>query len=244
MQRELFETGIKSISRSRFKTKRTILCKHCGKKVDPGKDSIGSREHRCSGCQRKYSALVGRRSGRLAALAVYSKAVGTKRIHYVVCRCACGKERTLRMSNFSSGKTRSCGCLNEDAIARKRLTPALAGMRQTINGYKKAAQKRGYAWQLSEAECESLFSGQCHYCGSAPGNYKKTRWHSGGFTYNGIDRKNNSLGYVPGNVVSCCSRCNRAKDTMSYSEFIQWIGKCSLHLFRHALTRDGGMQCA
>jgi hypothetical protein len=35
-----------------------------------------------------------------------------------------------------------------------------------------------------------------------------------------LDRKDNSLGYIPGNVVGCCTRCNYAKgDRYSYIEW-------------------------
>jgi hypothetical protein len=43
--------------------------------------------------------------------------------------------------------------------------------------------------------------------------------------YNGIDRKNNRLGYFSANVVSCCVVCNKAKRTMPYEEFVAYLIK-------------------
>lgn len=43
------------------------------------------------------------------------------------------------------------------------------------------------------------------------------------FVYNGIDRVDNSVGYVLSNCVPCCSTCNRMKGTMSSEEFKEKI---------------------
>lgn len=43
------------------------------------------------------------------------------------------------------------------------------------------------------------------------------------FVYNGIDRMDNSLGYISGNVVTCCQICNRAKGAMLLEDFMLWI---------------------
>lgn len=46
---------------------------------------------------------------------------------------------------------------------------------------------------------------------------------NGGAYY--LDRKNNDRGYEKGNLVVCCTRCNRGKsDQFSYEEWVE-IGK-------------------
>jgi hypothetical protein len=45
---------------------------------------------------------------------------------------------------------------------------------------------------------------------------------NGSFTYSGIDRIDSSIGYIEGNVVSCCSKCNTAKSDMPFDEFRVW----------------------
>lgn len=45
------------------------------------------------------------------------------------------------------------------------------------------------------------------------------------YAYNGIDRMDNSKGYVDGNVLPCCSICNHAKHVMNYDDFISWINR-------------------
>lgn len=58
----------------------------------------------------------------------------------------------------------------------------------------------------------------CHYCGYAI------------FTI-GLDRIDNSDGYRIGNVVSCCSLCNRSKNNLSAEKF---ISQCAQVAIRHA----------
>lgn len=52
----------------------------------------------------------------------------------------------------------------------------------------------------------------------------------GPFTFNGIDRLDNSGGYVSGNIVSCCQRCNMAKGKMSAGDFIGLCMAVSAHI--------------
>lgn len=94
-------------------------------------------------------------------------------------------------------------------------TPTKARLRQ----YKYSSQKHNIPTELTENEFISLFQGDCHYCGeTAPAKL------------NGIDRINSNLGYTQSNTVSCCWRCNRAKNDTPYDEFIEWISSVHNHL--------------
>lgn len=46
---------------------------------------------------------------------------------------------------------------------------------------------------------------------------------NGAYFYNGVDRINNSIGYVIENCVPCCRQCNRSKDILNQKEFYEWI---------------------
>lgn len=50
---------------------------------------------------------------------------------------------------------------------------------------------------------------------------------------NGIDRVDNSLGYVADNCVPCCEACNRAKLQMSSTDFINLANRIVTHQNRH-----------
>lgn len=77
--------------------------------------------------------------------------------------------------------------------------------------YKNNAKRRGFDWALGDAEADALFHQGCHYCGRLPA------------PVGGIDRKDNSKGYIKENVVACCKKCNRAKHTMPYEEFLKYL---------------------
>ena len=82
---------------------------------------------------------------------------------------------------------------------------------------KRSACSRGHDWYLSDEYAKILFTEECHYCGC-----KKQ--------LNGIDRMDNTLGYTPANCVSCCKKCNYAKHTLGYMEFIEL---CKMISVRH-----------
>ena len=69
----------------------------------------------------------------------------------------------------------------------------------------------------------------CFYCGNKPNQTIKAKGHNGDFVYNGIDRIDSSKGYVKGNVVPCCGRCNEAKMAISHKEFLSWVEQVYSH---------------
>lgn len=75
--------------------------------------------------------------------------------------------------------------------------------------YKVDARKRGLEFALSKEKFYSLCNKNCFYCGV--------------LVCVGIDRVDNSIGYVEGNIVTSCKDCNVAKMKMTVSEF---IGMC------------------
>lgn len=87
---------------------------------------------------------------------------------------------------------------------------------QTIGGrygtYKRAAKARGIEFKLTLDDFKRHWQMNCFYCGDAI----KTI---------GLDRIDNSVGYVDGNVVPACALCNRAKLTASPEVFIEMCMK-------------------
>jgi len=78
------------------------------------------------------------------------------------------------------------------------------------NSYKKRALQKDLIFQLSDEEFINIKSRSCYYC-----NRENTNIHN-----NGIDRKDNKIGYTLNNCVTCCSECNQMKSDMSDVEFI------------------------
>lgn len=55
--------------------------------------------------------------------------------------------------------------------------------------------------------------------------------------YQGIDRINNNLGYIEGNVIPCCSFCNYAKHIHTQEYFLSKISKIHNNVQRLAEKR-------
>lgn len=138
------------------------------------------------------------------------------------CKCDCGQKKYVRASNLRSGHTKSCGC-------SRRLESGLAAKRDVFREYKQNAKRRGYLFNLSFDNFIKLISKPCGYCGSIDTKIRKVSSDSGSFVYNGIDRKNNSIGYIIGNCISCCKFCNRAKDVDSEAIFLNKVRKVALY---------------
>ena len=90
------------------------------------------------------------------------------------------------------------------------------------------AKERGIDFQLDEKTFLSLTSSPCYYCNIPPARVSKTQTPGkGDYQYNGIDRVDSSLGYTAGNVVACCTECNRGKSNRTAEEFLSWARSVS-----------------
>lgn len=68
-----------------------------------------------------------------------------------------------------------------------------------------------------------LTTQECYLCGAPPSQayrHDKNPAHSEPFYYNGIDRVDNSMGYVSGNLYACCKTCNYAKGQLTLEQFL------------------------
>jgi len=127
------------------------------------------------------------------------------------------------------GRTRSCGCVRKETASlaglKKRLPFGVAGRNDVLSMYKAGAFQREYTWGISDEQFDSLVTSPCHYCGALPSNVKRKRTFHGDFVYSGIDRVDNTVGYLSNNVVPCCTLCNRMKSTMECDVFLNHIEK-------------------
>jgi len=174
----------------------------------------------------KIKNLDGKKFGRLTAIKRDTKKKGT----YWICKCGCGKEKSINASSLVEGNTKSCGCLAKEICRTTK-----NGRPTELNGihrqYKMDAKKRGYVFDLTLDDVEQLIKNNCFYCGIPPYRTYKSHRTSEDYLYNGIDRINNDVGYVKNNCVTSCKPCNRAKDIMSYVEFVNWIKRIRTHHF-------------
>lgn len=94
----------------------------------------------------------------------------------------------------------------------------------SFKGWLRKARQR-HRVSIGKSEWLKLKNSPCYYCGVEPHlllnfyhrlNLNKTAWMT-------IDRKNNSLGYEPNNVVPCCFNCNRIKGSFFSAEEMKFI---------------------
>ena len=142
----------------------------------------------------------------------------------VECLCRCGTVKVVSLWDVRSGKTRTCG--SHHFTYKDRSLPAFNNLYN--HTYKKRAIRSGLEFKLKKAEFKQLTQQPCHYCGGEPTG-RAARVISGKYEslyyYNGLDRMDNNRGYTIDNVVPCCMTCNRAKNTMSYDDFIKWLDR-------------------
>lgn len=150
---------------------------------------------------------------------------------------SCGEKKRLRVSSIRKDAHIFTGLCNVCAAKAK-----LAGVtgenhpswqggitlrNATIRSMQRAAKKRGYSWGITHEQCADVMQGDCFYCGSAPNNTRSDPSYKGKtnteYSYNGIDRIDNNVGYELSNIVPCCFRCNRAKGEMSIGEWFLHI---------------------
>jgi len=89
--------------------------------------------------------------------------------------------------------------------------------------YRRQAKARDLDWDLSDDDVDKLFAGDCHWCGEPPSNTGRHHGNYGDFRHNGIDRVDNTSGYVPGNTVSCCIVCNSMKRDFQEDVFLDRV---------------------
>lgn len=133
-----------------------------------------------------------------------------------LCRCTCGRERKVPTGNLTLGlstQCKPCGFLGMRKVG--------TAFTQVLNIYKCNAKGRNREWSLSNEEFLELSQQPCHYCGISLSN-KQTKPYEV-FLYNGIDRKDNAVGYTKDNSLPCCKDCNMRRGTMGYTEFLQWM---------------------
>jgi hypothetical protein len=105
---------------------------------------------------------------------------------------------------------------------RKQLAHINQAQKYVYYQYRYAARKRGLAFDLTEDDVNRIVLQDCYYCGSAPHRTYHYAPTNAEFTYNGIDRIDNALGYVVGNCATCCWECNLAKGQRGIHDFIAW----------------------
>lgn len=178
----------------------------------------------------KGKDLTGMKFGRL--MVIKKVGVNTQKHQMYLCKCDCGNEKVIDGYKVKNGNTKSCGCLHKEVTSkRSKITLGLASMRARILNYKAAAKKRGHEYKLTEEQFKEITQKDCYYCGAKPNNISYHKQSNGTYTYNGIDRVDNTKGYTMDNVVPCCKDCNGAKGKLTLQEFKDLIERIYKRMF-------------
>jgi hypothetical protein len=92
-----------------------------------------------------------------------------------------------------------------------------------------AGRQRGIKWTFDGPHREVLrkfYDAPCHYCGREVEQRL------------GLDRVDNAKGYVPGNVVQCCTACNLMKASHSVDEWTVHMERVLDHLNHRSVSEE------
>lgn len=149
----------------------------------------------------------------------------TKHKRKAICLCDCGKEFILRVDLLNSHR----GCKNCGQYyggIQRVLPDNEAAKRKYYATYRFNAAKRDLIFNLPREDFDKIIAQNCHYCGMSPTDQSylsKSSKKYNTFFASGVDRLDSKLGYSADNCVPCCSRCNRMKMDLSYTDFISHV---------------------
>lgn len=62
--------------------------------------------------------ITGQRFGRFVALEIAEPLNRTSKRNYWLCKCDCGNEKIVSISDLTTGRTKSCGCLRKEVASK------------------------------------------------------------------------------------------------------------------------------
>lgn len=178
-------------------------CTNCTRAPQPLSEFIGRRGEPCNTCKkcREKGKLQDNSQKRIEKHKELMKNKGAE--YSKASRKRKGQVKTHDMNQ-------SCVWASNEKSRERVSKWKKTNLNEKLGHVKRSAFSRGHDWYLSDELAKQLFTQECHYCGFLDLEE----------TCNGIDRKDNTKCYIPSNCVSCCKKCNYAKHTLDYDEFI------------------------
>tara|TARA_Y100000310_G_scaffold335106_1_gene416345 strand:- start:1281 stop:1895 length:615 start_codon:yes stop_codon:yes gene_type:complete len=182
---------------------------------------------------KQYKDISGQRFGRLVA----KEYIGKNKHRFALwsCACDCGEMMVTTGYSLRKGGTRSCGCLKSeiDSVKAQQMIKTNTGKRFTEPGetafknvysqYKARARRKNMAFDIDRDTFKKLVAESCYVCGCSPSNLMKNGIFNGSYSYNSLDRLDNSKGYILGNVAPCCKVCNEFKSDLDLEDFVSFL---------------------
>lgn len=182
-----------------------VICECGNEKIATGRYLTDSYNHKSCGCWSGAVDLIGKRFGRLTVI----KMDGYKRGCVVwLCSCDCGKTHRVQSSLLNNGRVKSCGCLAVDNRTKH-------GKYKTIEysllcGARARAKSKGIECSITLDDIK--IPSHCPVLGIELISTRGVITSPGSPT---IDRVDNSLGYIPGNVAVISHRANTLKTNIT-----------------------------
>lgn len=135
-----------------------------------------------------------------------------------ICRCVCGKEKSISSTALIRANVKSCG--------QCRAFGCVPGTQYCA--IKTSAKKRGIDFNVSREYLWKLFLEQDRRCAytNIEIEFAQTRYdYCHGKTTASLDRKDNTKGYIEGNVQWVHKKVNQIKMDLTEMEFINFCKK-------------------
>ena len=140
-----------------------------------------------------------------------------------LCKCICGNECIIPGGHLRAGMRKSCGCRSQARIDE-------VGVNRKFSEYKRKSSYRKKEFLLTREQFEKLIKSNCVYCGIEPNQIlKRLKTKKLQLLYNGIDRKDPSVGYLIENCVSACRYCNQSKSDMTIEQWSNHLKRIIKH---------------
>ena len=129
-------------------------------------------------------------------------------------------------------------CKNKNVFSRNftRGKVKVLPEKYLFNFYRSNAKRRNLLFTLCFEDFLNLIKQKCAYCLREP--YNLYCRNSRPFLYNGIDRVNNNIGYIPENVVPCCKNCNKIKGALDKEVFLDTVNRVRTHLQKQSFMME------
>lgn len=213
-------------------THKECVCRCiCGKITYSRKFMLENRRHISCGCKGIGSPSPGDKFGEWVVISEDKTSMTGRKY---VCQCSCGTEKIINLSDLMHKKSTKCYSCAQRMWSLQASIRTKGPYERLYDTYMRNAKSAGREFSLTMDDAIRLFTSNCHYCLAEP--YAPAPRSDGEYLYNGIDRKNNALGYTKENSLPCCSMCNMAKRGHNYEQYVDWLHSASQRLATHKLT--------
>lgn len=177
---------------------------------------------------KRVKDISGQRFGKLVVSSTFEiRKSGKNSIVFWLVKCDCGTEKF--MARTSIERAIGCGCEKKLPPQPKALEKFVAVQNRLFRNARSGAKTRNIKFELSLNEFKNLISKACFYCGKKDTMSDWCYASKSEFFHNGIDRRDNEIGYTVHNCVPCCKICNVSKNSYTEKQFLEHVRAIANH---------------